>query len=770
VAMSIPVSQPLPVTGGRLIAGGDRELPLRATRLEAEACAGLACVVLEQRFANPWPEPLTVSYSLPLPHAAAVAGFAFHIGEQQVVGEIERVQAARARFEQALLEGRGAGLLEQERASLFTQQLGNVPPGAEVIARITLDQPLDWHDAGAWEWRFPTAVAARYLGAPGRSPGAARVSQHVMASPDDAPALDFALRVRDRSPGGAPPESPSHRVTCTGSAGDWQVIPAHGPEAPDRDLVIRWPAAGVRSGLALDLARPADPHPGAAHAYGLLTVVPPLPGHAAPHRRDLVLLVDTSGSMTGAPLERARQVAGEVIESLGPQDTLELVVFASAPRRWRDAAQAATGDARAGAQRWLAAQRAGGATEMVSGMLEALRPRRDDAQRQVVLVTDGLVGFEHEVVRAVRDALAPASRLHCVGIGPAANRALTGACARAGRGSELILGLEEDPRDGARRLLARLAAPVLTELAVEGEALVEAVPGTLPDLYAGAPARIAVRLRAEGGALTVHGRTPGGTWRQHLAVPACAAGEGSAAVVRLYARERVEDLELVRATGDRLADVPIERLGLGFGIATRLTAWVAISEQRDVDAGTPVRRVRQPQALPRGLSAEGLGLTAVQEPPLAAHRVSSCVSLDPDDDGDEDEEDDAALDGEGESMHRHSYSMDAEPPPQLTLRAYVVHRDAGCLVLDIEVRDDVLEWVTPRRACLRYRDPQRRPGGRAIEVEVDRMASTAPGLLEPGTRARLVLRLPADGPQEAPRILELEAGGQRLMVPVSGAA
>jgi Ca-activated chloride channel homolog len=169
-----------PPSGGRLVATDGRPLPLQGAALRAEASGGLARVVLEQRFRNPHPDPLHVTYVLPLPVDGAVSGFAFRIGERRVVGEVDRRAAARERFEEAILEGRTAALLEQDRASLFTQELGNIPPGAEVVAELTIDQRLRWLDGGAWEWRFPTVVAPRYLGADGRVPDAPRVAVDVV--------------------------------------------------------------------------------------------------------------------------------------------------------------------------------------------------------------------------------------------------------------------------------------------------------------------------------------------------------------------------------------------------------------------------------------------------------------------------------------------------------------------------------------------------------------------------------------------------------------
>jgi len=148
-------------SGARLVALDGRTLPLRAVRLRAEARGGIARVTLTQEFVNVYDEPLAVTYLLPLPADGAVSAFAFTIDERRIVGEIDRRAAARQRFEEAIATGRTAALVEQERSSLFTQEIGNIPPRATVHAELAVDQKLGWLDEGAWEWRFPTVVMPR---------------------------------------------------------------------------------------------------------------------------------------------------------------------------------------------------------------------------------------------------------------------------------------------------------------------------------------------------------------------------------------------------------------------------------------------------------------------------------------------------------------------------------------------------------------------------------------------------------------------------------
>jgi Ca-activated chloride channel family protein len=608
-----PMSAPATAHGARSVPTEGRTLPLVSTHLAAETRGGLARLTFTQRFRNVHALPLAVSYSLPLPADAAVSGFAITIGARRIVGEIDRRAAARERYEDALIQGRTAGLLEQERSSLFTQELGNVPPGADVLVEVLLDQRLAWLDEG-WELRFPTTAAPRYLGESGRVPDAALVTQDLATGPVDA-RLSLSLAIRDALSFGRMPSSPSHALVVGSQDGAALVTLA--ADAPlDRDLVLRWAVAAASPTLVLDALR----IPRENKAFGLLTLTPPrAASRALATPRDVVVLLDTSGSMSGAPLEQARRTALAIVDTLSERDGLELIEFSTSPRRFRPTSQPATEATKAAARAWLRALRASGGTEMREGILEALRPLRAESQRQVVLVTDGLIGFEREIVSAILETLPLGSRVHTVGVGSAVNRSLTAAAARAGRGLEAIVAPGEDVEPLVRRLVAHTSEPLVVGLTLTGSALVEHAPSHVPDLFAGAPVRVAVELSPHGGDLLVEGRSADGPFVARLVVPPVALGPENAAVVKLFAREKVEDLE-TRAAAGATSDREIEALGLRFGISTRLTSWVAISEEPTVDPSQPTRRERMPHVLAQGLSAEGFAA------PASAHRMAMPMS------------------------------------------------------------------------------------------------------------------------------------------------
>lgn len=598
VTPSSPAGHP---TGGRLVSTEGKTLPLRHAHLEARAEGGLARSVLTQRFVNPYAEPLHVTYLLPLPSDGAVSGFSFTLGETKIVGEVDTKHRARERFETALSQGRTAALLEQDRSSLFTQEVGNIPPGAEVVAEIIVDQKLRWLEEGAWEFRFPTVVGPRYQGAPGRVPDAAKLEVPVSEKGVSARS-SLAFLIADACRGNI--ESPSHRVRSEQDGTDTSI--RFEESRLDRDVVVRWPVATPDVGASISFARPTDSrHEG--KAYGLLTLVPPKKSKTS-ISRDLTLLLDTSGSMGGRPLDQLKRVALALIETLGADDRLEMIEFSSRPSRFKPEPIVATPDGKRAAAKWIKSLRAGGGTEMHTAVLEALRSLRPDAQRQVVLMTDGFIGFEREITDTLMTKLPPNVRLHTVGVGSAPNRSLTEPAARAGRGVELIVGLDEDPDRAAHRLTVRTSQPLVTDVRIEGSALLEVAPRQMPDLFAGCPALISLALRPEGGELFVEGNAADGSFSHRIVVPAQTLGAGNHAVCTRFGREKVEDLEMMLSAGQSGIDAQIETTGLTFQIATRLTSWIATTEHATVDPSSQKRREDQPHELPHGTSIEGLGL------------------------------------------------------------------------------------------------------------------------------------------------------------------
>jgi len=314
--------------------------------------------------------------------------------------------------------------------------------------------------------------------------------------------------------------------------------------------------------------------------------------------------------MGGLPLTHAKKILRGLVDSLDARDRVELIEFSDSPRAFKKEPMLATANVKRDAIAWLEKRQASGGTEMRTAVLSALKPLRADAQRQVVLVTDGYIGGENEILAVLADSLPKGCRMHMVGVGAAPNRSLATAIARAGRGAEILTTEGEDLERATKRIVDRTRAPMLTEVTVRGDAVVKRAPDSVPDVYAGAPLLVALELAAKGGEITVHGMTADGPWERTVRAPAIENLTDEGAVPTLFARERVADLDVHWAMGRdaREIDSQVERLGVEFQIATRLTSFVAIDEERSVDPSAPYRKVSVPQELPHGTTFQGFGL------------------------------------------------------------------------------------------------------------------------------------------------------------------
>ena len=598
--------------GAELLTPDGRSLPLVGAKLRVEAGGGLARVVLEQTFENPYDDTLRVTYKMPLPADGAVSGYAFTIGSRTITGKVDRKERARARFEEAIVQGKTAGLLEQNKADIFTQEIGNIPPRRTIVAEITIDQRLAWKPEGEWELRFPTVIGPRYIGA--NVSVEDRQASHVeLAEGSVRGRVHLEVKIADAITEGRRAESPSHSLQAR-TDGVVELLDLAGARL-DRDVVVRWAVAKRSVGLAVQVARPASGVANSREAYALLSIVPPAPdaGYAAVPR-DLIVLLDTSGSMDGGPLEQGKRVVAALIDSLSEIDRLEVIEFSMRANRYTRSPVPGTKREKEKAIQWVMARHASGGTEMHSAIVDALQGLRPGAQRQVVLVTDGYVGGEEQIVTLLHESLPESCRMHVVGVGSGVNRALAVALSRAGRGAEVLVGLDEDAEKSAKSLVDKTRSPVLTDLVIGGSALVEHSPEHVPDVFAGSPLLAALQVRPAGGELIVRGKLARGTWEQRIQIAAVDPGDGNPAVVKLYGRERVADLEMRWSIGKAVQEIDreIESIGLVFQIATRKTSWIAIDDDRSVDPRLGTRHEEVPQELPYGTSMASFGAPSQQ--------------------------------------------------------------------------------------------------------------------------------------------------------------
>src|SRR5580692_11215573 len=646
-----------PDAGLGTLATSRGNLPLDAVDVRAAIAGTSARVELTQEFRNPFDVPLEATYIFPLPDRAAVTGMRMECAGHVVEGELRERSRARDEYDQAIAEGRRAAIAEEDRPDVFTMRVGNIAPGERVTVRLTLVQPLPYQD-GEVTFRFPLVVAPRYIpgtplpGVPAGSgvaadtdavPDASRISPPVLL-----PGFPNPVRLTlsaDIDPAGLPLtgiRSSLHATAERAGADGHTIVQLCPGERLDRDFILRLAVAGPDR-IATSLMLTPDPGEHPDEGTFTLTLVPP-DGDGKPRPRDVVLVLDRSGSMHGWKMVAARRAAARIVDTLTGTDRFAVLCFDNVveqPPDLPDGLAGATDRNRFRAVEWLARTDARGGTEMLAPLDQAVRlltgaagPLAADAadaadaerdsgrDRVLVLVTDGQVGNEDQILERMGTRLSRI-RVHVVGIDQAVNAGFLSRLAAAGRGRCELVESEDRLDEAAARIHRRIGAPLVTGLALaaDGMAIVPGTvaPGLLPELFPGVAVTLAGRWRGEpGGAITVAGTAADGT---PFECKVTAVTGGSPASTSAWARAHVRDLEDRYASGAGHDTAGLEQqitdVSLRFGVLCRFTAFVAV-DSRVVTDGTGPHRVTQPVELPSGWQPTGPGQQPTAAMPLAA--------------------------------------------------------------------------------------------------------------------------------------------------------
>lgn len=599
-------------------------VPLREVDAEGELVGGVLTMRLRQRFENRERGATEAIYTFPLPSDAAVVGFWMESGGRRLEGQVFEREEAFRRYDDAMIAGHGAALVEQERRNVFTANVGNILPGEDVIIEIVYVERVAV-DEGSLRVVIPTLVAPRYI--PGSSSGprtafgsadpTTRVPDADRISPSvgDAP-YEIALRLDLHVDPRARIRSPSHAIVVEERDATRRVTFTHGRVRMDRDIVLdvegeveaagmtafaahRQPRASEEPGGGLrGLVRRAFSS-GSPSGYLALTHVPSLPRRKT-DAVQVVFVVDTSGSMAGPAIEEARRALRLSLRQLRAGDSFTIIAFDSRFQALSPGLLAFDEANLRLADDFVARMHADGGTEMLEPLLEAVRlaPRGI-----VVLMTDGQVGNEDEIAQAVLQR-APHARFYTFGIGTNVSDHLLGELARRSRGGKESIFPGERIDDKVLATFARATARRVTDVRLEshGVTLEDLAPGDLPDLVDGEAFMIFARYAAPGeGTLIVRGTLDGMPWSSTLAVRLPDEADAPA-VATLWARARIDALEAMPVDGrrERTMRERIVELAKEHGLASRYTSFLVV-ETRDADrraTGAAARPV--PVSAPHG--------------------------------------------------------------------------------------------------------------------------------------------------------------------------
>ncbi len=617
-------------------------VPLEGVRIDA-CLTGLSTeVTVAQRYRNREAVAVEAVYVFPLEEGSAVCGFEARIGDRRVRGRVEERERAFEIYDDAMADGHGAFLLDQERPNVFTASVGNLRPDEAVEIRITY-VALARREGPATRFQIPTTVSPRYVPASGAPEVGEPEGDRV--NPERRCEVPYGLELRVEIEADGPIltlESPSHPVRTTLAERGATVELARAEAALDRDFVL--------------LIETAEPHRPVAHVaceddgtrVCMLSFHPDLETEEV-GGSEVLFLLDCSGSMIGDSIRQARRALALSVRALAEGDTFNVVRFGSRFKSLWRRPRAFDESTLAEATRYIEGTEADlGGTEILPPLRRLLELRRDrDRRRQILLLTDGEVSNEREVV-ALAGKHAANGRIFTFGIGAGASEYLVRELARVTRGAAEFIFPGERIEPKVLRMFGRVRSPALQDLRIDWGGLdVEQAPATVPPVFAGdsltvfgrvATDRIATDRVRSGSAERVVLSAGEQTWEIAVDLDATAAG---GPVPALWAREAIRELE--EGMGPRRGSSQKRRqaeerrrrrlveLGQRYGLLSSATSYVAVEERPEGERVESAELRKIPIALTVGwggygtlvggarrrLTGSGLPLPT-QAPPAAA--------------------------------------------------------------------------------------------------------------------------------------------------------
>jgi len=603
-------------------------VPLKRTELHGEITGPLASLRLVQTYTYSQAQcdrVLEAVYRFPLPGDAAVTGVLVRSGDGEIQAQPRERRAAAEHYDEARQQGRPAALLTREPPDVFTLHVAGLQPDQEVVIETAYVQRVREEGEG-WSLRVPLTTAPRYVRSDERS------SQHARGQPLALlrdPGHRFAMDVLVRCAGAV--QSPTHALDLSPEGEAVRVRLRDGEVVPDRDCVLSWrPSLSEQPVLRVLLHD--DVTMGWQYFLGLIS--PPAGAAASTVPREVILLVDRSGSMAGPKWEAADWAVKRFLKGLREQDSFALGLFHSTTRWFSQAPVPATAQAVEKAIQFLDEHLESGGTELGVALEQALGlPRAPgERSRHLVIITDAQVSDEGRILHLAELEAQQTGRrrISVLCIDAAPNSLLAYELAERGGGMARFLTSSADEEDIATALdevLAGWEAPLRAGLRLEVNCA-DVQPAWRATAPAGEPGWSGIDLGdlPAGRSLWVVGRTPrvevgepvfrlvesGGALLSECR-PDHTAGRSCPALKALFGARRVLELEFLMTAGYSREELQERLARLGYNpqiVAGKGRSLYAENDRAQTEATLRDLLVRE--ALDFGLACSETGFVAVR--------------------------------------------------------------------------------------------------------------------------------------------------------------
>ncbi len=598
---------------------------LKHTSVSTKVSGYVAKVTVKQSFTNPYKDKIEAIYTFPLSESGAVDSMTMKVGNRTIRGSIKKREEAKQIYENAKAQGHVASLLDQERTNIFTQSVANIEPGANIDITITYVELLKY-DAGRFSYTIPTVVGPRFIpgdatgnSGTGWAPDTTKVPDASKITPPVTPANTRAghdISINVDVDAGVPIQNISsklHEITITKVGNDEAKVALKDKETiPNKDFVLSWDVAGdaLKSGYLTYRDSKAE------SGYFTLMLLPPkrvTVDKIAP--KEMIFLIDCSGSQRGAPLDKAKETLRYIVDHMNPQDSFQIIAFAQQQKLlFEGKAQQVTGARKVQANKFIDDLQANGGTWMGPAVEKACSiPADEHRLRIVTFMTDGYVGNDLEILGLIKKNRST-SRWFSFGTGNSVNRMLIDGIASEGGGEADYVLLNTSGAEVGKKFYDRISSPVLTDVSVDFGKLdvKEVFPKEVSDVWAEKPLYIKGRyIKPGAGTITLKGYSAGKPYTQTLAVNFPEINHNNEVLGSIWARAKVDRLQSEDYQGAQSGNMNKEikdeiiQTALEHHIMTNYTSFVAVEEKLVTKDGV-MQTVTVPVEMPDGVSREGV--------------------------------------------------------------------------------------------------------------------------------------------------------------------
>lgn len=598
------------------------EFPLKHTEVKAEVSGYLSRVEVIQEFTNPYNEPIEAVYVFPMPDRAAIDEMEMQIGARVIKGLMKGRDEARQIYNQAKLDGKRASLLEQERANIFTQSVANILPGNTIIIKISYIEVLDY-DNGKYTFVFPMVVGPRYN--PASVKDSVKITPPIARSGHD---ISLEVNLYTANIPFQNLKSKQHEVSIAKKSEVAAVITLSSEDSiPNKDFILEYEVAGDLPEFAV-LSNNSDGDDG----FFTLMVQPPVVSEKLAYLpKEMIFIMDTSGSMRGNPIEISKETMNYSLDNLNPGDTFNIYQFDSRVELFSEKPILSTDENIKKAKSYINNLQASGGTEMMTATRKVFsQPLQEGRLRIISLMSDGLIGNDDEIIKEIKEKIGNDTRLFGFAIGSSPNRYLFNKMDEVGRGVSYYANMGANPEEIVDKFYDRIDSPVLTGINIDWKGLdvYDLYPQAIPDLFDGEPFYVHGRYKKGGKAdIEISGRMADekpadDAWDKifnsgepikasvnsfSVSVDLPVDNKHNTGLKSVWARSKIDDLmdsmyHKFEGANDKIAE--ITKLGIDYHVMTQYTSFVAVDDSVVTESGQNPKRVDVPVSLPAGMKAQ----------------------------------------------------------------------------------------------------------------------------------------------------------------------